>query len=330
VGSFLFLVVGVVFLALVLLLVKQALPELTRERGDLQGINAFRGMAAMGVLVFHVTFAVPLYGMAMTFAALGSHGVALFFFLSGFLLQRPFAAALKHGESVDISRYLLHRVMRIVPLYFVVTLVVYAVTRGSLFLLLTSLTFTANYAGVEHVVGVAWTLDDEVAYYLLLPALFLAISMLASTRWRLPVLVLAVGALMVASSQAVPGAGPLPQFVPFGVGMLAATAIAWKPPKGVTLRLLSLAPLVMIGEVSYGVYLWHQPLLHVMFNAGVLSHQYWLATLQLSVWTIAISTATYIAIERPAQRLARKSRPKALLGPLPVQDIVGPTTVPVP
>jgi peptidoglycan/LPS O-acetylase OafA/YrhL len=328
VGSIIFLVLGVAFLALVLLLVRRALPELTSERGDLQGINAFRGLAAMGVLVFHVSFAVPLYGMAMTFVALGSHGVALFFFLSGFLLQRPFAAALKHSESVDISRYLFHRLMRIVPLYFFVTLVVYAVTRGSLFLLLTSLTFTANYAGVEHVVGVAWTLDDEVAYYLLLPALFLAISMLASRRWRLPIVVLAVGGLMLTSRLAAGGAGPLPQFLPFGVGMLLATAITWKPPRGVRLRVLSWAPLVMIGEVSFGVYLWHQPMLHVMFNAGVLSHVFWLAALQLSVWTIAISTATYIAIERPALRLARKRRLKVVLGPRPTQDIPAPVTVP--
>jgi peptidoglycan/LPS O-acetylase OafA/YrhL len=254
--------------------------------------------------------------------------VALFFFLSGFLLQRPFAAALKYGRAVDISRYLFHRLMRIAPLYLVVTLVVFAVTRDSLFVLLTSLTFTANYAGVEHVVGVAWTLDDEVAYYLMLPALFLAISMLASTRWRLPLVVLAVGGLMVASSQAGTGGWPLPQFMPFGLGMLAATAIAWKPPRAVRLKLLGWAPLVLIGEVSYGVYLWHQPLLHVMFNAGVLSHQYWLAALQLSVWTIAISTATYIAIERPALRLARQGRPKAVLEPRPITDIPAPATVP--
>jgi peptidoglycan/LPS O-acetylase OafA/YrhL len=319
VGAVIFLVVGVALLAFVLLLVRRALPELTHERGDLQGINAFRGLAAMGVLVFHVTFAVPIYGVEMSVVALGSHGVALFFFLSGFLLQRPFAAALKYGRSIEISRYLLHRLMRIVPLYFFVTLVVFAVTRDSLFVLLTSLTFTADYAGVEHVVGVAWTLDDEVAYYLLLPALFLVVSMLVSIRWRLPLAVLAVGGLMVASSQARSGAGPLPQFVPFGVGMLLATATL-RSPGGVRLGLLSWAPLVMLGEVSYGVYLWHQPLLHVMFNAGVLSNQFWLATLQLSIWTIAISTATYVAIERPALRLARKRRPKVVLGRRPWQD----------
>jgi peptidoglycan/LPS O-acetylase OafA/YrhL len=282
----------------------------------------------MGVLVFHVSFAVPIYGAGMTLVGLGSHGVALFFFLSGFLLQRPFASALKRGEAVNISRYLFHRVMRIAPLYILVTLVVYAVTRGSLFILLTSLTFTANYAGVEHVVGAAWTLDDEVAYYLLLPALFLGITILASARWRLPLLVLAVGGLMLASTLVTPGPGPLPQFLPFGIGMLAATAITWRPVRGAGSRFLGWAPLVMIGEVSYGVYLWHQPLLHVMFNAGVLSHQFWLATLQSVVWTIAISTATYVAIERPALRLARRRRPKVLLRPRPQLNLPVPVTVP--
>jgi peptidoglycan/LPS O-acetylase OafA/YrhL len=312
VGSIIFLTAGVAMLAALLLLGRRVLPELVHERGDLQGINALRGLAAMGVLVYHVTFAVPLNGLAITVAGQGWRGVALFFFLSGFLLQRPFAAALKSGRSVDISQYLVRRVLRIVPLYVFVTLVVYAVVRGPLLVLLASLTFTANYFGVDHVVGVAWTLDDEVAYYLLLPALFLGVS-LANPRWRTSLLVLAVGALMVASSVSAAGQGAVPQFVPFGIGMLAATALTYRPGGGVRLKFLSWAPLVMIGEVSYGIYLWHQPFLHVIFNAGLLSDQFWLATLQLAVWTVALSTATYIVIERPANRLARRRRPRVLL-----------------
>jgi peptidoglycan/LPS O-acetylase OafA/YrhL len=282
------------------------------EPGDIQGINALRGLAAMGVLLYHVTFALPQKGLTMAVFGQGWRGVALFFFLSGFLLQRPFAAALKNGRAVDISRYLLRRFLRIVPLYVFVTLVVYAVTRGTLLLLLSSLTFTGNYFVQDHVVGVAWTLDDEVAYYLMLPVLFLGVS-LVSRRWKSLLLVLAVCGLILASSRAADGQGPLPQFVPFGVGMLAATAVTWRPLRRSAPRLLSWAPLVMIGEVSYGIYLWHQPLLHVMFNAGMLSDQFWLASIQLAVWTVAISTATYIVIERPANGLARRRAPRVTL-----------------
>jgi peptidoglycan/LPS O-acetylase OafA/YrhL len=312
-----FLAAGVGLLAILLVLGRQALPDLLQERGDLQGINALRGLAAMGVLVYHVTFALPQRGLTMAIFGQGWRGVALFFFLSGFLLQRPFAAALKSGRPVDISRYLLRRFLRIVPLYVFVTLVVYAVTRGTLQVLLSSLTFTANYFGLDHVVGVAWTLDDEVSYYVLLPALFLAVS-LVTKRWRSLVLVLAVCGLMFASSRAADGQGPLPQFVPFGVGMLAATAITWRPVRRGAPRFLSWAPLVMIGEVSYGIYLWHQPVLHVIFNAGVLSDQFWLASVQLAVWTVAISTATYIVIERPANGLARRRLPARWLARVPL------------
>jgi peptidoglycan/LPS O-acetylase OafA/YrhL len=133
---------------------------------------------------------------------------------------------------------------------------------------------------------------------------------------------------MLASTLVTAGSGPLPQFVPFGVGMLAATPITWRPVRGARLKFLSWAPLVMIGEISYGVYLWHQPLLHVMFNAHLLSDQFWLATLQSVVWTVAISTATYIAIERPALRLARKRRPRVVLERRLQPDRPVPATVP--
>lgn len=141
-------------------------------------------------------------------------------------------------------------------------------------------------------------------------------------------LLAAVGGLMFAATQVAPSSTPLPQFVPFGEGMLVATAITWKPVRGSAPKVLGWAPLVMIGEVSYRIYLWHQPLLHVMFNTHLLADQFWLATLQLAVWTVATSTATYIAIEKPALSLARRRRPRVLLESSLQQGSVVPATVP--
>ena len=66
-------------------------------------------------------------------------------------------------------------------------------------------------------------------------------------------------------------------------------------------KLLSVPPLVGIGIISYGVYLWHYPV--AAFFRGLLP---WYETLPI-VLTIALTaaTASYLTVERPLQRYRR-------------------------
>ncbi len=169
--------------------------------GRLAGIDGLRALAAFSILVYHVwlisspaervglgPFNQAVYDLA--------HGVTLFFALSGFLLYRPFAAALVRGRPrPSVATYFRNRVLRILPAYWVILVLVTLVLRSVLVRDssgmrtgsgLEAKTFLANAFFVQNYVpsmlgtgiGPAWSLAVEVVFYLTLP-------LLALLAWRL-------------------------------------------------------------------------------------------------------------------------------------------------
>lgn len=127
-----------------------------------------------------------------------SAGLTLFFVLSGFLLYRPFAAAIaRRTEHQPISAYLHNRVMRIAPAYWVILLFTALVLGtasvrgptgelgvgyltnplelGQVALLLQDYRPSTMVIGI----GPAWSLAVEVVFYLVLPMLVLLAAGLA-------------------------------------------------------------------------------------------------------------------------------------------------------
>lgn len=191
----------------------------------LPGIEGLRALAACSILVFHTwRYAAPPGGRSdvgplhhvlpdLTF------GVTLFFSLSGFLLYRPFAAALlREGRVAGVSRYLRNRALRILPAYWVILLLCALVlqsvltregarlSNGAMFdleLLAKNLLLVQNY-GPESVVtgiGPTWSLAVEAVFYLALPLLVLVTarfvrgaSSRAGRRW---VVLAPAGALLL-------------------------------------------------------------------------------------------------------------------------------------
>src|SRR4051794_5593020 len=86
-----------------------------------------RGLAALSVLVFHVTLG-GYNALPSPIRELLAHldvGVTLFFVISGFLLYRPFVLARFQGAPRPRTRsYAVRRVLRIVPGYWVALTVV--------------------------------------------------------------------------------------------------------------------------------------------------------------------------------------------------------------
>jgi peptidoglycan/LPS O-acetylase OafA/YrhL len=166
----------------------------------LPGIEGLRALAASSIVLVHVWgFSTP-HG-----AALGSRqwigdalsslavGVTLFFTLSGFLLYRPFAAAIARGvPHMPIRTYLRNRVLRIAPAYWVILAVTSLLlgaaavrdATGSLGIgrltnpidLLQAGFLLQDYHPKTMVIGIgpAWSLAVEVAFYCALPLLVLA------------------------------------------------------------------------------------------------------------------------------------------------------------
>jgi peptidoglycan/LPS O-acetylase OafA/YrhL len=169
-------------------------------------LDALRALAALAVIGIHVGH----YSRANVEASWGaftSHlnvGVTLFFVISGFLLYRPWAAALlSGGELPSVSRYARRRVLRIVPAYWL-ALTVLAVWPG-----LTGV-FTADwwvYYGFAQSYRVdwafsgiapAWSLSVEAHYYAVLPLFAGAVARASrgrAPRTRLRIAGAALGAL---------------------------------------------------------------------------------------------------------------------------------------
>ena len=333
------------------------------------GFNALRALAALGVVAGHslITSSPPPALPRLVVENMAT-GVALFFVISGFLLYRPFAAYLTQPARVSVRRFAANRALRILPLYVLVVLVVFAAGAGqySTQQLLRALTFTGVYSG-QDLVPVAWSLDDEVAFYLLLPVLFLALLAWprpAQRLWLGAGIIGVLCAISLAALAASPGdqaiiGGPISKFHQFGFGMLLATlhvrwphvtlsprvlfgaaavialaltasgvayeqhsyffspacgvahflvvgVVAFSGPASALTRALSWRPVVHLGDVSYGIYLWHEPMHHMLFNLHVLSSSYLPGFVELSCCTIALATGTYFLVEKPALRIKRR------------------------
>nr|WP_246377283.1 acyltransferase [Nocardioides ginsengisegetis] len=189
--------------------------------GDrLEGIEGLRGLAAVSVLITHVRELMhpDAVGVIFTLADRGRHGLTLFFVLSGFLLWRPFAAALLVGKRPPSgARFLRNRGLRIFPAYLVVlllaSLVLGAVQLSSLQFdgrdtttastmgvtdTLVSLTFLQTLIPQFTLTGIqpAWSLTTELTFYLLLPVMFMAAATLAKRLPRLTAALVPAGLLV--------------------------------------------------------------------------------------------------------------------------------------
>jgi peptidoglycan/LPS O-acetylase OafA/YrhL len=171
----------------------------------LPGIEGLRAIAAGSVLVYHCwrygssDYASPDLGWLTGIMPHLALGVVLFFALSGFLLYRPFAAAIiRNVAAPRVQQYLRNRALRILPAYWVILLCSGLVLQAGLLrdgnsaLRLGSLaeqpaTVAKNILLVQSYgpstlltgIGPAWSLVIEVAYYLTLPFLATGAVMLS-------------------------------------------------------------------------------------------------------------------------------------------------------
>jgi peptidoglycan/LPS O-acetylase OafA/YrhL len=367
-----FLVVGgaLIFTFLLARLGRERLATTDGEGVRFGGFNALRALAALGVVAGHTLATSPIAGLPQSVVGNMATGVALFFVISGFLLYRPFAAALTDPGRVRLRRFLANRALRILPLYLLVTAVAFFASEPrpleSLTRLVHALTFTGIYFH-DDLLSVGWSLEDEVAFYALLPALYVALIAWPRADQRLWLgagIIVVLSAISLIALALVPedqqiAGGPVTKFHLFGLGMLLATLHARWPRFQLSPRILfagtlgvagvlaissvaydrhlyvfnpicgvaffglvgmvafigpasrltgalSWKPLSHLGDVSYGIYLWHEPLHHVLYNSGLLSTAYVPGFLELAFCSVALATGTYYLVEKPALRLKNK------------------------
>ena len=105
-------------------------------------------------------------------------------------------------------------------------------------------------------------------------------------------------------------------FLVFALAAALVLASVLLAPRGPVARLLALAPLVALGRISYGLYLWHWPLFSVLSAQRTGLHGFALLATRLAA-TLTAAAASYLLVETPIRHgrrmLARPRFPRGLV-----------------
>jgi peptidoglycan/LPS O-acetylase OafA/YrhL len=366
------------------------------------GVDGLRALAALSVFAFHIY----LYGRQSQATEAWeqiplrfSIGLILFFVVSGYLLYGGFARAARRQQStVDSRSYLKRRAARILPAYYVCLLAVYPLlvsiepTRGVKIPETGDLWLFAvmgqNFSldTLLKLNPVIWTLQVELAFYVLLPLLGLfafhvARGRLAPQVWMavclivfgiawnvftlladlpqtwqkqlpayLPYFAFGILAALFMDRRAARGTGDLPVratalLVIAGAALIVGESwwrattsgsferdllvVVHNTPAGVGFGLMAVAvaggtgrwagwarvrPLAWLGLISYGIYLWHLPVILYLKHLGLEGQGYLPLVAAALPVTVALGAASWYLVERPLIDRAhgrRRRRPQS-------------------
>lgn len=227
-----------------------------------EGLETYRGIAALSVVVFHA-YQYSREGLQLDkFVYEGTPwhtlfhnldvAVSWFFVLSGFLIFLPCShAAVNQGSRRSARGFLIRRALRILPLYYVAIVVVWSLrytgSHEEWVSLLQHLTFTHVFSQENffRIIGPAWSLADEVIFYLIVaalsPLMYLACGRLNAQGKRAALICVSVATFILLSVgykwwayyvARIPEEnypvyfGPLAHLDSFALGMLLAVGLA--------------------------------------------------------------------------------------------------------
>jgi peptidoglycan/LPS O-acetylase OafA/YrhL len=296
----------------------------------LLNVQALRGLAAFLVVFVHLERLATLAGLPAGLTVFGNCGVDVFFVISGLIM-----VVTTSGRKQTPLGFLRNRLTRIAPLYWAITLAVFAValvapsllqaTTADPAQLLKSLAFIpyARADGAMHpVVFVGWTLNYEMAFYVIFALGLLLPGRLVGLALSIAILAAVAAVGQIARPGGVLGFYTAPIVLEFGAGMvLGALFVRDRLPKGrawawpaVGTGLAAL--LIMLA----GPWLWPQFDRAVMFGvpalvivasgliaerAGLVLNQGWIQTLGAASYSVYLTHffCTQV-VTKAAERLA--------------------------
>jgi peptidoglycan/LPS O-acetylase OafA/YrhL len=197
-----------------------ALEGRTRNNNTIASLDGVRAIACLTVIGYHISLitrdthlwnpAAPgiVHHIFSSIVLAGASGVTLFFVLSGFLLFIPFCKAfLIETKWPSTISFYLRRAFRILPGYYVVLLALLLISHPEFLhvnhwqdlALFFTLFMDATPRTFQQINGPFWTLAVEWQFYLLLPLLMIAFSLLVlriPRRWRVYALVVCLSGVV--------------------------------------------------------------------------------------------------------------------------------------
>jgi peptidoglycan/LPS O-acetylase OafA/YrhL len=163
-----------------------------RTLGSIPGLDGLRGIAVLLVMMTHLQFLVPYgvtgIGSVDRFIGGGYLGVDLFFVLSGFLITALLLSELDATSDVRFGAFYARRALRLLPALYVMLAIhyVYAQWAGQNLhqersTIIAAVFYVANWQWefrpftVNRDLGLLWSLSIEEQFYLVWPALLVAL-----------------------------------------------------------------------------------------------------------------------------------------------------------
>jgi peptidoglycan/LPS O-acetylase OafA/YrhL len=106
---------------------------------------------------------------------------------------------------------------------------------------------------------------------------------------------------------------------------LVAPAVVGVQDRGLIRRALQFRPIVLLGVVSYGVYLWHESWINMVMRwtgSPTFGIGFFALTIPVTALAVAVAAVSYVIVEQPIRRLRRKSvrLPRPVLSGLAVDS----------
>ncbi|WP_340318196.1 acyltransferase family protein [Rhizorhabdus argentea] len=238
------------------------------QTGSVINVQVLRAVAASMVVFYHARLMTPI-GEILSFD-FGNAGVDVFFLISGFIIVH----VSRRSDIGAPRRFLAKRAIRILPLYWLLTLMLFAISQvhpalsGSggqpdLVMLAKSLTFVPYYNGggeIHPVLFMGWTLNFEVFFYIVFAAALLIrseITRLLSVSGAFVTLTL-IGFLLV-PSDAIGTTYTSPLMLEFVIGMwmnVVYRRLGTRQISGRATALLLMFGAASLAALVYGDYGW--------------------------------------------------------------------------
>lgn len=291
---------------------------------QLDGVQILRGAAASLVVFHHFCLALRTAGSPSAianfhrFAWVGASGVDIFFCISGFVIVY---SLLQRTKTVSWNAFLIARIKRIVPLYWLFTLLLIAMwltgrvlkslvvtpdlTFRSLFFLPVVKTFVDGGTSEHPILDQGWTLQYEAVFYLCCTIVIAALG----SRRVFPWTPLTVGLLALITA-IVPGA-PAYLHDPLLLEFAGGTLLGWASATGRLDRLPAHRALawtaIIVGAISllltsfmanavdYRVLVWGVPGFLIVLGCILVQPRRGNLITDAAIWLGAASYSIYLA-----------------------------------
>jgi len=162
--------------------------SVTPRRPSIPALTSLRFFAALLVVIFHYNLTRTLFP-----AFIANHGydaVTFFFVLSGFILTYVYGVPLGGALNVSVRRFMIARLLKICPTYYLAILIVallfaIAGTLNQLASIQTGLVLSMVQSWIPQfslsLNPPAWSLSNEMVFYLLFPAIWSTTRHLSAT-----------------------------------------------------------------------------------------------------------------------------------------------------